>query len=508
MLLSHLSALSRSVAATPGRREKLSLIASFLGRLEGDEVEIAIGFLTGWPRQGRIGVGWAAASTAGKLPAAHEVTLTLRDVDRIFEALKSVGGRNSAAARSELLHDLFGRATTAEQGFLGALLVGEVRQGALEGVLLEAVARAAGVEPARLRRAVMLAGDLSAVAGPLLRHGESALDSYRLELFRPVQPMLADSATDVAEALAEPGVAIFEWKLDGARIQVHRQGDRVAVYTRALNEVTEAVPEVVEAVRNLPANELILDGEVIALTSGGRPLPFQTTMRRFGRRLDVESLRAEIPLTPFFFDLLLVDSDGWLDRPLVERLARLDELLPHEHRVPRLHTRDHAAASTFQVDALAQGHEGVMAKDPSSLYAAGRRGSAWLKIKTAHTLDLVILAVEWGSGRRQGWLSNLHLGARDPVNGGFVMLGKTFKGLTDEMLEWQTRELLARETHREGHVVHVRPELVAEIAFNEVQRSSQYPGGVALRFARVKGYRPDKSVSEADTIESVRAFLG
>jgi DNA ligase 1 len=321
-----------------------------------------------------------------------------------------------------------------------------------------------------------------------------------------VQPMLADSAPDVGEALAQHGTAVLEWKLDGARIQVHRLGDRCAVYTRSLNEVTGAVPEVVEAVCKLPGHEVILDGEVIALDREARPLAFQETMRRFGRRLDVETLRAEIPLTPFFFDVLRFDGEDLLDHPLSERLARLDAVIPESMRVPRIETSEVEEARAFEERAVAQGHEGVMAKLPAAPYAAGRRGSAWLKVKKPRTLDLVVLAVEWGSGRRTGWLSNIHLGARDPVNGGFVMLGKTFKGMTDEMLEWQTKEFLARETHRDGHIVHVRPELVVEIAFNEVQRSSQYPGGVALRFARVKGYRPDKRPDEADTIDAVRAF--
>jgi DNA ligase-1 len=337
----------------------------------------------------------------------------------------------------------------------------------------------------------------------------SALASYRLELFRPVQPMLADSADDVTEAMqtAGGGSVAIEWKLDGARIQVHRENGRVAIYTRNLNEVTARLPEVVDAVRAFDARELILDGEVIALASDGRPLSFQDTMRRFGRRLGVDALRAALPLTPFFFDILLHDGEEIIDRPLEERLALLDRVLPSAAGVPRVITDNDNEARSFQTDALERGHEGVLVKSMIAPYMAGRRGSAWVKVKTARTFDLVVLAVEWGSGRRQGRLSNLHLGARDPATGGFVMLGKTFKGMTDELLEWQTKELLARETQREGHVVHVRPELVVEIAFNEVQRSSQYPGGVALRFARVKGYRPDKRAEEADTIDAVRALL-
>jgi DNA ligase-1 len=354
----------------------------------------------------------------------------------------------------------------------------------------------------------MLAGDLGTVAVAVLGSDpEAALAAYQLELFRPVQPMLADSAETVADALANDEPMSIEWKLDGARIQVHRQGDRVAVYTRNLNDVTARIPEVVDAVRALHARELILDGEVIALSPSGRPRSFQDTMRRFGRRLDIEAMRAELPLAAFFFDVLHHDGATLVDQPLAERLERLDAVLSGPLRVPRIVTNDPGTAARFQTDALERGHEGVMVKSLSAPYAAGRRGAAWLKVKTARSLDLVVLAVEWGSGRRKGWLSNLHLGARHPQTGEFIMLGKTFKGMTDELLKWQTEELLARETRREGHIVHVRPELVVEIAFNEVQRSSQYPGGVALRFARVKGYRPDKRAAEADTIDAVRAFL-
>jgi DNA ligase-1 len=504
---------SKAVAASSGRLEKIARLAAFLKQLSTEEAAIAIGFFTGWPRQGKIGVGWATVAEASETPAAAAATLDLLDVDRAFDALQSAKGKGSAATRTRALKELFALATADEQSFLSALVVGEVRQGALEGVLVDAVAKAAGVSSSRLRRAVMLAGDLGAVAAAVCSGGERALDalaSYRLELFRPVLPMLADSAAAVDEAMAEAagttGVAL-DWKLDGARVQVHRAGDRVAVYSRNLNEVTSRVPEVVEAVRSFRARELILDGEVIALTVNGRPLSFQDTMRRFGRRLDVDVLRAELPLTPYFFDVLFHDGEETLDRPFTDRMRLLDAIVPESYRVPRLVTADVAEAKRFQADALERGHEGVMVKSLMAPYAAGRRGSAWIKVKTARTLDLVVLAVEWGSGRRRGWLSNIHLGARDPDNGGFVMLGKTFKGMTDELLEWQTKELLARETRREGHIVYVRPELVVEIAFNEVQRSSQYPGGVALRFARVKGYRPDKRAEEADTIDAVRAFL-
>jgi DNA ligase 1 len=504
---------STAVAASPGRLDKIATLAAFLKQLSADEVAIAIGFFTGWPRQGKIGVGWATVAAARETPAATTATLDLFDVDRAFDALQSAQGKGSAATRMRVLRELFARATADEQSFLSALVIGEVRQGALEGVMLDAVAKAAGVPGARLRRAVMLAGDLGAVAAAVCSGGERALGAladYRLELFRPVQPMLADSAADVAEAMGDAAGtagAALEWKLDGARIQVHRAGDRVAVYTRNLNDVTSRVPEVVDAVRSFRARELILDGEVIALAANGRPLSFQDTMRRFGRRLDVELLRAELPLTPYFFDVLLHDGEATLDHTFADRLRLLDSIVPEPYRVPRLVTADVDEAKRFQAGALERGHEGVIVKSLAAPYAAGRRGSAWIKVKTARTLDLVVLAVEWGSGRRQGWLSNIHLGARDPENGGFVMLGKTFKGMTDELLAWQTKELLARETHRDGHVVYVKPELVVEVAFNEVQRSSQYAGGVTLRFARVKGYRPDKRAEEADTVEAVRAFL-
>jgi DNA ligase-1 len=506
--LDELVQTSAAVGATPGRLAKISELSALLKRLSPDEVRTAIGFLTGWPRQGKLGVGWATVVGARDFPPAGMATLELRDVDAAFEELRSVGGKNSGAERARLVGELFSRATADEQQFLGALMIGEVRQGALEGVLLEAVAKAAGVPAERVRRAAMMAGDLGIVASTVLGpEGEATLAAYQIELFRPVQPMLADSAPTVADALAEGGPVSVEWKLDGARIQVHRRDDRVAVYTRNLNDVTNRVPEVVDAVLALPARELILDGEVIALTPDGRPHPFQVTMRRFGRRLDIDEMRAELPLSAFFFDLLFYDGDSLIDAPFADRLARLDGLLPGSLRVPRIVAPSVDEAEAFQADAVARGHEGVMVKSLSAPYAAGRRGSAWLKVKTARTLDLVVLAVEWGSGRRQGWLSNIHLGARDPATGGFVMLGKTFKGMTDEMLAWQTQELLAREVRREGHVVHVRPELVVEVAFNEVQQSSQYPGGVALRFARVKGYRPDKSAAAADTIDAVRAFL-
>jgi len=503
---SELVQTSARIAESSGRLKKIELLATLLRGLEPNEVPIALGFLTGWPRQGKIGVGWATLDAARPPEAAATPDLSLADVDDAFTRLQAVKGKQSAAERRRLLTELMSRATTDEQQFLFALAIGEVRHGALEGVMAEAVAKACGLPSDRVRRAAMLAGDLGVVAAAALTHGEEGLAQWSLQLFRPVQPMLADSAPNVADALHELGDGTpvsIEWKLDGARIQVHKEGDRVAIYTRSLNEVTAAVPEVVDAVRRLPSNALILDGEVIALDTSGRPLPFQVTMRRFGRKLDVASLQAELPLVPFFFDILKHDADDLLDESFRDRMTRLESIVPASMCVPRIITADAEAAKHFEADALERGHEGLMAKSLEAPYAAGRRGSAWLKIKTARTLDLVVIGVEWGSGRRKGWLSNIHLGARDPGTGGFVMLGKTFKGMTDEILEWQTKELLARETHRDGHIVYVRPELVVEIAFNEVQRSPHYPGGVALRFARVKGYRHDKRAEDADTIDAV-----
>jgi DNA ligase 1 len=508
MRLEQLVSTSATVAATSGRLDKIARLADLLTQLSADEIPIAVGFLIGWPRQGKLGVGWAAVSKARERAAATVPTLELREVDEVFDRLSSTRGRNSTAERARQLEQLFTRATVEEQRFLSALIVGEIRQGALEGVLVEAIARAANLPASGVRRAAMLAGDLGVVATAALgEEREAALAAYGLQLFRPVQPMLADSADGVADAMAGGEPVVVEWKIDGARIQVHRQDDRVAVYTRSLNEVTDAVPEVVEAVRALPGRELILDGEVIALAKDGKPLSFQDTMRRFGRRSNVLKLRDELPLSPFFFDVLYLDGVTLIDEPLSRRLELLDSIIPQNLRVPRVVTANVEDAQKFQADTLARAHEGVMVKSISAPYAAGRRGSAWIKVKEARTLDLVVLAVEWGSGRRQGWLSNIHMGARDPATGDFVMLGKTFKGMTDEMLEWQTKEFLAREIRREGHIVHVRPEVVVEVAFNEVQRSTQYPGGVALRFARVKGYRPDKKPEEADTVEAVRAFL-
>ena len=462
-------------------------------------------YLCGETPHGKLGLGYATLRDA-RSAARHGDPLTLAEVDAALARLRATSGKGSAGARTAQLEALFSRASDDERDFLRRLIVGELRQGALEGVMLDAIAAAADLPAGDVRRATMLAGGLAAVANAALTEGATGLARFAIRLMRPVQPMLATPADDLAGALATLGRAALEWKVDGARVQVHKDGDEVRVFTRSLNDVSAAVPEVVEAVRALPARQLILDGETIALAPTGAPRPFQVTMRRFGRKLEVERLRAELPLAVFFFDCLRCDGEDLVARPARERFAALAGALPPGLAIPRIVTSDVAEGEAFLAGALAAGHEGVMAKALDAPYEAGRRGAGWLKIKRAHTLDLVVLAAEWGSGRREGWLSNLHLGARDPASGGFVMLGKTFKGLTDATLEWQTAEFLARESGRDGHIVHVRPELVVEIAFNDLQASPHYPGGLALRFARLKRYRPDKTAAEADTIDTVRAL--
>ena len=504
MLLRELVASSAAVAEDSSRLAKIAHLAAVLRALAPEEVDIAIRYLSGETRQGRIGLGYSTVWQAKATDAADAPTLTLIDVDDAFTRISKARGPGATGERSRLLRDLLRRATKEEQDFLGRLLVGELRQGALEGVLLDAVARASNIPSSTIRRAAMMAGALAPVALAALVDGESGLHRFAVQIFQPVQPMLAQPAADLDEALADiEGELGLEWKLDGARIQVHKAGDEVKVFSRTLREVSAAVPEIVETVRALAVREAIFDGEVIALKADGSPHDFQVTMSRFGRKLDVDRLRAELPLVPFFFDCLYVDGGSLVDESQERRFNALDAaagslVVPHRIRP----TADEARA--FLDDTLARGHEGVMAKALGSAYEAGRRGQNWLKIKAARTLDLVVLAAEWGHGRRRGWLSNLHLGARDPVNGAFVMLGKTFKGLTDRMLEWQTEKLLALELTRDDYTVYVRPELVVEIAFNGVQDSPQYPGGLALRFARVKAYRPEKSAAEADTIETVR----
>jgi len=500
-LLSELVRVSDQVAATSSRLAKIRALADFLRPLAREEIDIALPYLSGDIRQGKLAVGYAALQAA-RAQAAAAPSLALHEVDQTFASLKRVKGKGAAEQRSAILRSLFERATAAEQDFLVRLIVGELRQGALEGIMVEAVAAAANLPPAEIRRAVAFAGAIAPVAAAALGGGQAALAQFSVQLMQPVLPMLAQPAEDMASALAALGRALVDWKLDGARVQVHKRGDEVRLYTRNLNEVTSRAPEIVAAVRSCAARELILDGEAIALRADGRPYPFQVTMSRFGSQQDPRS--AERPLSVFFFDCLLHDGSVLFDHPTRERRDALAAALPAELITPAIVTADAAQAQRFYERALAAGHEGVMAKALDAPYEAGRRGSGWLKVKRSRTLDLVVLAAEWGHGRRHGWLSNLHLGAYDPRSGGFVMLGKTFKGLTDATLEWQTAEFLKRATQRDEWTVHLRPELVVEIAFNDLQESSQYPGGLALRFARVKGYRPDKRPQDADTIDTVR----
>jgi len=498
-----LVATAAAVAATSKRGEKIALLAGALRHLAPDEIAPAVGFLSGALRQGRIGVGWAAVSSGAGAAPASEPELTVGEVDRVLGGIADASGAGSASERAERLAALLARATAPETEFLARLLVGELRQGALAGVMTQAVADAARVPPALLRRAAMLGGDLPETARIALRDGERGLRAVALEVGRPVQPMLAASSPDVAAALAATGPASVEWKLDGARVQVHRRGADVRIFTRTGNEVTGRLPELLAIVRSFPVATAVLDGEVLGVDEQGAPRPFQDTMSRFGSGTAAPEKGV---LRPYFFDVLYADGELWIDRPLGERRERLAELVG-EHRVPGVATEDPGEAAALLEDALAAGHEGVMVKDLASPYEAGRRGRPWRKVKPVRTLDLVVLAAEWGHGRRRGLLSNLHLGARDPETGGFMMVGKTFKGLSDELLRWQTQELRARAVSESAGAVRVRPELVVEIALDGVQRSRRYPGGVALRFARVRGYRPDRDPALANTIADVRALL-
>ena len=552
MLLRELVQTSEAVAATSGRTAKITEIAGLLRRAGPGEVAVVVAFLSGELRQRQIGVGYASLGDLLRLEPAGEGPLTVAQTDAVFEAVGQVGGAGAQAERRRLLAGLFGQASQTEREFLVRLLAGELHQGALEGVMTEAVARAAGVPAAEVRRAHLLAGSLPLVAEAALNAAWAAapaavpdaapatgpaaapdaapatepepdsgaalaaLGAFGLKVGRPLRPMLASSAATVADAFARMSPAVVEWKIDGIRIQVHRSGTDVAVFTRTLDDITIRVPEITEAVLALDVQAAVFDGEAVALAPDGRPRPFQVTASRTGSHMDVARQRADTPLTPFFFDVLHLDGTDLIDEPAHVRQARLAAVMPAHLLVPRLVTEDVDAAGAFFADAVERGHEGVVVKSPDANYAAGRRGSEWIKVKPRHTLDLVIIAAEWGHGRRRGWLSNLHLGARDPATGGLVMLGKTFKGLTDEMLTWQTNRLLeladppgpgpAGDRKDAYGVVRVRPELVVEIAFDGVQGSPRYPGGVALRFARVLRHRPDKPAAEADTIESVLAL--
>jgi DNA ligase-1 len=496
-MLADLVGASQQVADTSSRSRKIATLAELLRQLDTDEVAIATGFLSGLPRQGRVGVGYAAIYRIEQTAAA-EPTLTIRDLDAAITEIQRARGRGSAARRKQLLTELLARATEPEAGFVRRLFTGELRQGALAGLMADAVAKAAGVSGETTRRALMLSGDLPKTAEIALTEGEDGLRAVGFEIFRPILPMLASTAETVADAVTDFGRASVEWKLDGIRIQIHRRAEDVRVYTRNLNEITGALPAAVNAVLGLPVRQAVLDGEALWMGDDG-PAAFQETVAQIDGNAPPERI------TTFLFDLLHVDGEDLLDLPLEQRVARLGAIAPGL-KVPAALTSDSKDAERVLDEALRAGHEGVVVKDAASLYAAGRRGKAWRKVKPVRTYDLVVLGAEWGHGRRQGWLSNLHLGARDPATDQFVMVGKCFKGLTDELLEWQTKELLARETARRGIAVHVRPELVVEIALDGVQSSTRYPGGVALRFARVKRYRPDKDPQDADTIDDLRAL--
>ena len=489
---------SRLVTETTSRSRKVAILAGLLRALEPDEVPICVACLSGVPRQGRIGVGYAAVYRTEARPAPQP-SLTVHDVDRAISEIAVATGSGSTAERGQLLHALLSAATADEADFLKRLLTGQLRQGALGGVMADAVAKAAGVPGVLARRALMLSGDLPSMAVIALTGGEAGLREVGFQIFRPVLPMLASTSPGVADAVSGFERASVEWKLDGIRIQIHRRGDEIRIYTRNLNEITEALPGIVAAVRRLPVGQAVLDGEALWMSEEG-PGSFQHTVSQ------IDSGAPPAGIVTFLFDLLHLDGEDLLDAPLIERATRLEAIAP-SLKIPSVLTSDPLEGERVLEESLRAGHEGVVVKDAASTYAAGRRGQAWRKVKPVRTFDLVVLGAEWGHGRRRGWLSNLHLGARDPATGGFVMVGKCFKGLTDELLRWQTEELLRRESSRRGIAVLVVPELVVEIALDGVQSSTRYPGGVALRFARVKRYRPDKDAAEADVIDDLRALL-
>jgi DNA ligase-1 len=497
-----------AVRATSKKTEKTRLFANLLKQAQGRDIELLALYLVGTLPQGRIGIGWRTIEQASAdLPVAA-ASLSLHQIDQILNDVAKEEGAGSTARKVQALHTLFERADRAERDFLTQLLMGEVRQGALEGLLLDAIAKAANLPQAEVRQAFMFSGNIGEIARAALEYGAAGLARFGLRLLTPISPMLANSAEDTAEALDRMGEAAFEFKLDGARIQVHRQGDEVRIFTRQLQDVTDRLPEIVEWTRGLQVGDILLEGETIALRPDGRPHPFQVTMRRLGRSKDVAAVRQELPLSFFFFDCLYHEDEGSvIARSYRERTEILARSIPELFQIPRILTHNSEEAQRFLRRALDAGHEGAMAKSLAAPYVAGQRGYHWLKVKAANTLDLVVLAAEWGHGRRSGWLSNLHLGARDSESGQFVMLGKTFKGLTDEMLRWQTEKLLSLETGRDSWTVSVRPELVVEIAFNEIQESPRYPGGLALRFARVKRFRSDKSPFESDTFQTVKALF-
>jgi ATP-dependent DNA ligase I len=510
VILSELAGVSRAVSATSARLAKVAALAGALRAATVAEIPVVVAYLSGELPQRQIGVGWAALRSVP--PPAEASSLTVLAVDEAFSRIGAVAGKGSAAERKRLVGELFAAATADEQYFLVRLLSGELRQGALDGVMTDAVAKAAEVPGAEVRRAVMLSGSLAAAAQAALGGGSAALARFGLQIGRPLKPMLASSEASITDALDRiEGAAAVEWKLDGIRVQAHIADGKVRLFTRSLDDITDRLPEVVTALAALPVHDAVFDGELIALRADGRPYAFQDTASRAASEADVygaakHGAAKPVPLSVFLFDVLHLNGTDLIDRPDAERHAALASVVPQAMLMPRLVTDSADEAAEFFRDAVTRGHEGVVVKSLTTPYAAGRRGAGWIKVKPRHTLDLVVLAVEWGHGRRQGWLSNLHLGARDPETGGWVMLGKTFKGLTDELLTWQTEKLLALEDHRDDWTVYVRPELVVEIAFDGVQRSPRYPGGVALRFARVLRYRTDKPASEADTIDTVKAL--
>jgi DNA ligase-1 len=501
VLVAELADVSRAVSSTSSRLSKVEALAGVLRDADVAEVPVLVAWLSGELPQRQIGVGWASLRSV-PAPAGH-ASLTVLAVDTALSEIKAVAGKGAAAERKRLLGELFSAATAEEQRFLVRLLSGELRQGALDGVMTDAVAGAAGVPGPQMRRAVMLSGSLAVAAQAALSGGSAALAEFGLRVGRPLKPMLASSEASIEEALERAGgTAAVEWKLDGIRVQAHLADGQVRLFTRSLDDITGRLPEVTAALAALPAGAAVFDGELIALRPDGRPYAFQDTASAAASGPG-EPGSADLPLSVFLFDVLHLDGADLIDRPDRERHAALAAAVPGQMLMPRLVTDSAAEAAEFFTEAVARGHEGVVVKSLDTPYAAGRRGAGWIKVKPRHTLDLVVLAVEWGNGRRQGWLSNLHLGARDPETGGWVMLGKTFKGLTDELLTWQTARFLELEDHRDSYTVYVRPEQVVEIAFDGVQRSPRYPGGVALRFARVLRYREDKPASEADTIETV-----
>lgn len=506
MRLARLAGAHVALKSTASRKKKQAHLVEVISELNGTDIEIGVAYLCGEIRQPKLGVGYATLA-ATDVPAAKESTLSLAQVDQTLEQIALVSGKGSKAAKLSLLQSLLSLCTTEEQDYLRGLIVSELRQGALESLVVEGVAEAAGVPVERVRRAAMFSGSLRLVAEAALKCGPQGLAPFGIELFRPIQAMLAQPSAEGIEGASRIEGAFWEYKIDGARVQIHRQGDRVEVYSRKLNVVTTRVPELVEFALGLPCHEVVLDAEAVALRSDGSPEPFQVTMSRFSRQKETVDGPSELPLVVRVFDVLLLDGVEKVDEPLSSRRAELEKLLDPSALVISSRPKNMEEGQAFFEQALLDGHEGVMVKAADSLYQAGKRGGDWLKIKQVHTLDLVVTGAEWGSGRRKGKLSNLHLAARSKGPEEFVMLSKTFKGMTDAILEWQTKELLKLKTAQQGHIVYVRPELVVEVAFDGVLESSLYPAGLALRFARLRSYRLDKSPQQADTVEQVRQIF-